>query len=393
MTFSDWSSVLDRLHAGRDPERLALRITRMRASPHAFFRATAALHYAQVAARGDELPVSPLAWCHGDLHLENAGSYRGDNGLTYFDLEDVDEGALAPAAWDVLRFATAIRAALRSGAAWSSAEESALVAEALATYAAALREGTVRWVERATARGVVRRHLADVRGRSRRRFVASRTRGRGEARRLRTDDGRALPLAREDAERLAHWFAAFREADASRRGWRLLDAARRVTGLASLGRPRWVLLVDTGKPRLFDLRIAPASLLAEASGRVQPGWRDEAERIVTLARRLPVVPPAGLVATRVEGEGAVLRLLRPGADRLDVAELADAGDRRRVALTVASLAAWAHLRGAARQGADRPDALTWWGRERAAFVQLERLSLTLIDAQLAWWSRWREGSA
>src|SRR3569833_595469 len=79
----------------------------MAENPFRFFRGTCHLFYEDLAA-AKPLPLSPLAWICGDLHLENFGSFRGLNGLVYFDLNDFDEGLLAPAAYEVARMVTSI---------------------------------------------------------------------------------------------------------------------------------------------------------------------------------------------------------------------------------------------------------------------------------------------
>ena len=61
-----------------------------------FLRGSAHLFHARLK-RGVFKPA-PVAWCCGDMHLENFGSYHGDNGLAYFDINDFDEAALAPCA-------------------------------------------------------------------------------------------------------------------------------------------------------------------------------------------------------------------------------------------------------------------------------------------------------
>ncbi len=38
---------------------------------------------------------APAVWLNGDMHLENFGTYRGDNRLTYFDIGDFDDAAAA----------------------------------------------------------------------------------------------------------------------------------------------------------------------------------------------------------------------------------------------------------------------------------------------------------
>src|ERR1700738_174488 len=59
-----------------------------------FLRATAHLFFERLTTIA--LPHSPLVFGCGDLHLENFGSYSGDNRLTYFDQNDFDEAALMP---------------------------------------------------------------------------------------------------------------------------------------------------------------------------------------------------------------------------------------------------------------------------------------------------------
>ena len=104
------TSIIERIqsfNADREPERLALKYQRMRANAFAFFRGTCHLFY-EDWVKGGPLDAAPLAWLSGDLHLENFGSYKGDNRLGYFDLNDFDEAFLAPASWDLARFTTSL---------------------------------------------------------------------------------------------------------------------------------------------------------------------------------------------------------------------------------------------------------------------------------------------
>ena len=94
-----------RFNAGRDPERLRLKYKAMHKDPFAFLRGTCHLFYEDWPARSP-LNDAPLAWICGDLHLENFGTFKGDNGLEYFDLNDFDEAILAPCTWDITRLVT-----------------------------------------------------------------------------------------------------------------------------------------------------------------------------------------------------------------------------------------------------------------------------------------------
>ncbi|HQR21831.1 MAG TPA: DUF2252 family protein, partial [Burkholderiaceae bacterium] len=144
-------------NADREPERLALKYARMRQDPFVFFRGSCHLFYQRLESV--ELPGdAPLGWICGDLHLENYGSYKGDNGLVYFDINDFDEAVLAPVTWDLVRLAASLRVAASSlRLAQPSAD--ALAKALVGAYARALEAGKARWVERQTARGLIRELL------------------------------------------------------------------------------------------------------------------------------------------------------------------------------------------------------------------------------------------
>ena len=80
-------------NAGRDPERLRRKLALIAADPFAFMRGTCHLFYAGLSAlpAAPVLRAAPRVWICGDLHLENFGTFKGDNRLVYFDLNDFDE--------------------------------------------------------------------------------------------------------------------------------------------------------------------------------------------------------------------------------------------------------------------------------------------------------------
>lgn len=155
-TTADALDRIERFNAGREPERLALKYREMCKSPFAFFRGTAHLFWEDLAARESALPKGPLVWACGDLHFENFGSFQGDNGLSYFDLNDFDESALAPTTWEVSRFVSSAYVAAPS-LNLTGAEANELVKLFLDAYRTALGDGKARWIERATASGMVRK--------------------------------------------------------------------------------------------------------------------------------------------------------------------------------------------------------------------------------------------
>jgi uncharacterized protein (DUF2252 family) len=82
---------------------LPLRYGRMRPSPFAFLRGSAAV----MAADLTTTPTSGI-WVQscGDCHLANFGSYAAADGAPVFDITDFDETLPAPFEWDLKRLAT-----------------------------------------------------------------------------------------------------------------------------------------------------------------------------------------------------------------------------------------------------------------------------------------------
>ena len=99
---------------GRGPERLAMKFLALRSGPFPFLRGTCHLFYERLASSGFGASAPPV-WRCGDLHRENFGSCKGDNRRVYFDINDFDEAAPAPATWELVRLAANMHAAYDAG--------------------------------------------------------------------------------------------------------------------------------------------------------------------------------------------------------------------------------------------------------------------------------------
>ena len=93
-------------NAALQQDRVQLKYQLLATDPFRFFRGTCHLFYEDLSKV--DLPESPNVWMCGDLHIENFGSFKGDNRLVYFDLNDCDEGILGPASWELVRIITSI---------------------------------------------------------------------------------------------------------------------------------------------------------------------------------------------------------------------------------------------------------------------------------------------
>jgi len=363
---------IEAYNRGRRPELLIRKYRAMSRDPFVFFRGTAHLFWEDWASMGGEaLDEAPLAWCCGDLHLENFGSYRGDNGLAYFDLNDFDEAALAPATRDTVRFLTSTRLAAESlGLTAPTVRE--LEASFLDGYAAALATGKARWIERAIATGWIRELLRSVKDRTQRQLLAERTVVRDGRRRIRIDDKRTFALAVTERRRVAQGIARFAVSQPDPRFYRVLDVVGRIAGTGSLGVPRYAVLIcgdGARDERILDVKSARPSAMAihfdSSLADRQPSKRNHAERVIQIQRRMQAIPPALLSGMPIASNPFVVRELQPMADRLDLA--AWAGRVRRLCGAVAAmgeLTAWAQLRGASQGGADGVDALISFARSK-----------------------------
>lgn len=354
-------AILDH-NAGRDPERLALKFAKMRKNPFAFLRGSTHLFHARLQ-RADVPKSAPMVWCCGDLHLENFGSYQGANGLAYFDINDFDEAALAPATVDPLHLLTSL---------WLGACEIGLgddhilplARAAVDAYAGALADGKPYWLERQTATGPVRLLLDQVGARSQADLLDRRCTGTSKRRRLRVDGRHALPASEAQQVRVRAALADALPAPA----FEVLDVARRVAGTGSLGLDRYVVLArgEGGRhgQQLLDLKPARPSTLARFSPAKQPHWKSDAQREVALQQRMQAVSMEVLVPLRCAGLPYVLRVLQPGEDRLDLGSLShhQGGGLQHSLATMGRLMAWAQLRSSGRDGSASADALIAFGR-------------------------------
>jgi uncharacterized protein (DUF2252 family) len=350
-------------NAGRDSERLAMKYEKMTQSPFIFLRGTCHLFY-------DALPASslfrdaPLAWCCGDLHFENFGSYKADNRLVYFDINDYDEAALAPVTWDMIRLLTSIQCGADALNA-SRSEALAVSQSCLDAYRTALINGKPLWVERETSGGLVNALLTTLHERKRSDFLDKRSTRKGCRRSLILDGLKALAASDAQKKVVTEFMEDFASKQPSPKFYEVLDVGRRIAGTGSLGVERFVVLVEgKGSPDgnyLLDIKEAKPSALAPHLARLgikQPTWPDEASRIVSVQNRMQAVDHAFLQAVKLDGLPCILRGLQPSEDRVAIGEWGKKLDRlKEVVSTMGHILAWDQLRTSGRSGAASADEL------------------------------------
>ena len=356
-------------NAGRDPERLAMKYANLRTNPFVFLRGTCHLFYERLPQDALFAGKAPAGWVCGDAHLENFGSYKGDNRLVYFDLNDFDEAALAPVTWDLVRFLSSILVA-GDGLCATTDDADALCNTALDAYAGALLSGKARWVDRDNAGGLIGQLLDTLKARTRPAFLDKRTDRKGHGRVIRIDGKRALAATDAQRDRVTKLVGAYAATQDKPGFFKVLDVARRVAGTGSLGVERYIVLVEgKGSPDgnyLLDLKEALPSSLVPRLKLAQPAWPSQAHRVVGLQRRMQAVSMAFLQPIAGAGPDAaasyVLRGLQPSEDRVSLDVKRTSPEQiRGVTDEMGQLMAWAQLRSSGRHGSATADALIDFG--------------------------------
>ncbi len=337
---------------GRDPERLCLKYRAMRENPFVFLRGTCHLFYDRLPKDGI-CKSAPLVWCCGDLHLENFGSYKGENRLVYFDINDFDEAALAPATWELARIVSSILVGADS---YGISHKDALYLSQyfIQSYAQTLVTGKAGWIERDTAHGVVKTLLEQCQLRSRAEFLNTRTEKKGKHRRFKCDGKKTLAASEAQKQQVSLWVEQFAATQHNPDFFKVIDIARRIAGTGSLGVERYAILVqgkgDADSNYLLDIKQAMPSSIAKHLPVTQPAWANHAERIVSLQQRMQANSMAFLHAIDINKTSYVLRGLQASEDRVPIGHYHQDMDKLKTLLAnMAQCLAWAQLRSSGRQ--------------------------------------------
>ncbi len=357
-------------NANRIADMVELKCEAMAENLFRFFRGTNHIFYEDLKNAG-KMPPSPVSWICGDLHLENFGSFKSDNRLVYFDLNDFDEAILAPAIWEIVRLTTSIFIAFES---LQIDQKRALNMARLfiKSYAAKLVGGKPDYIEPRTAKGIVRDFLTDVSKRKQKDILAKRTVINKNKLEMLLDDPRHFELdkklKKDLFEHITHWLK--NDGD-SPYNYKVTDAVFRLAGTGSVGVKRYAFLLKSlneegEKYLLIDMKQAVPSSLNQYSDITQPSWNSEAERVVAVQRRMQNRPPALLSTTSFRNESFVIQEMQPAKDSINFKLIKkEYRNMYRVIDDMAMLTASSQLRSSGRQGSAIADDLIVFGSDES----------------------------
>ena len=359
----------NRPFARRNPELLRFKIARMAESPFAFFRGTFHLFaHDVIAGLSSALPLFSGAGAEldlvGDLHSENYGTYKANDGLVHYDVNDFDETTTGRFDFDVCRLATShLLAAQDRGDLLGPAIESALAG--VSAYAAAIRRmlGKGKAVQLDVSEmsrcgcvsidALIAESVKAKRGP----FIDKLTEVKaGKRRFVRTARTYNLPQDNVDqAHRLLGDYRKRQKDLPEREGYfNAEDVCGRVSGIGSMGRLRYLVLLagkgsDQGRNVVLEFK--------ESLPSAYDVWRDRekdagararrAERVVAMQTESQAASNR-FVGRALDGEQSFqVRQLGPSDNRVEAKALPPGG-LASLARVQAEILARVHARSAAR---------------------------------------------
>ncbi|MFD5893045.1 DUF2252 domain-containing protein [Streptomyces sp. NPDC060366] len=325
-------SVVDAQSQTRVPELVPIRYGRMTESPFRFYRGAAAIMAGDLAGTPDSGLTAQLC---GDAHLMNFRLLGSPERRLVFDINDFDETLPGPWEWDVKRLAASLVIAGRENG-FSTKDRAMIVGTAVRSYRERMRlfagMGNLDvWYTRAdmadlqpladrqlAARGRKRLSATMAKARTRDSLQAFEklTRVRDGERRFTADPPLVVPVddllrgVRRDSfvselhelvERYGRSLSTERRH--LLRQYRVVDIARKVVGVGSVGTRCWILLLlgkDDTDPLILQAKEADRSVLAAHAGRSE--YRNQGQRVVAGQRLMQAVGDVFLGWDRVRGQ-------------------------------------------------------------------------------------------
>ena len=300
----------------RVPDLVPLRHERMLVSPFTFYRGAAVIMAADLAATPNTgLRVQAC----GDAHLSNFGGFASPDRTLVFDINDFDETNPGPFEWDVKRLCASFEIAARARE-FSAKEARALALRAAATYRETMADFAGKtnlevWYARFDVQRVFDEFRSQATPTEVKRFekVTAKAQTKDNMKafekltelvdgeyRITADPPVVVPLrdlltegefdeTRASLEDRIRVYRRTLQPDRRRliESYRLVDFARKVVGVGSVGTRCWIALLlgrDAKDPLFLQVKEAEASVLEPHAGR--SGFANHGQRVVEGQRLL-----------------------------------------------------------------------------------------------------------
>jgi uncharacterized protein (DUF2252 family) len=352
---------------GRLPHMLAHKYEAMAENAFSFYRGTCHLFYDDLQ-NDSTLPASPLTWVCGDLHLENFGSYRGQDKMIYFDLNDFDEALLAPAIFELARMVASIFIGFDSLK--IEPEKAMKMAQLFVrSYGCALAKGKAFSIEPRTAKGIVCQFLKSAEKSKAKDLLEKRTVKKRKKLALSMKDERHFKIDKKLKQELnAHVTSWIENSSDGPYNYKVKGSVFRLAGTGSIGVKRYLFLLKStnthNKYLLIDMKQSFPSSVAPYAKAQQPKWSSESERIINIQQRMQYIAPSLISTTAFRGDTYVIQELQPVKDSINFKLIRDQyRNIYQVIDDMGMLTASAQLRSGGMQGSAVIDELSAFGND------------------------------
>lgn len=327
-----------------DPHGFRTKFRKMAADPFAFYRGSACLFDADVADVDDRWADDRTSrvWIHGDLHVENFGTYMNDEGFLVFDVNDFDEAYLGHFSWDLRRFCAGLALLC-----WQKALPEGDVRALAAVYLRSYLEQVRRYCETDDDLGDFSLRLDNTEGPVHAVLLAARTQTRiamlesmtvvTDHERRFVDDAKARHLSASERSMVLAAFARYIETiPASKRFsqpvfYDVKDVvASTGFGIGSAGLPAYNVLIEGFNQALEnDIVLSmkqgnrPALSRVVADDRLESFFEHDGHRTVVSQRALQAHADRLLGWTTIDGTGFVVAELSPYELDLDWSDVTE----------------------------------------------------------------------
>jgi uncharacterized protein (DUF2252 family) len=330
----------NRVFAQRSTELMRFKIQRMAENAFAFFRGSYHL-FARDVLQHDLIPLPILASdgaemeLVGDIHCENYGTDKAEDGLIHYDINDFDETTHGRFDADVCRFAVNILLAAQQRGSDTLNEQIAAVLSGLTSYLDATHAGLKKGkhdfdiYEKNPGPSAALAQLIQQKSQVKRsKFIADLTEDKAGKRQIKRSFLKYFNLTdaeKSQAERLLNDFRSrWKQAPDKKGFFDIHDTCGRISGIGSMGRYRYVVLIggkdhDEKRNILLEFKEArPSAYDLFRNRETSPeAFLKRAENVIT-CERLSQAASSPYLGFAIDGAMSFqVREISPHAERVD----------------------------------------------------------------------------
>ncbi|KUP20781.1 DUF2252 family protein [Paenibacillus sp. DMB5] len=338
---------------------------KMAQSAFSFYRGSAYLFYFDTTRQYFPYHSAPErpTWIQGDLHFENFGAFRSEDGAIVYDVNDFDEGYVGSYLYDLLRMAVSIALVGRQ-LGYGGKEQQSFISDYAKAYARQIRrfcqgkdDPADYVVDEDNAKGPVKKLLRKLEKRRQSHFLEKVTAHMQSSRVFLENAELLIPGADEQAQLEQAW-SFYKQTVVARKlqdeHFQIKDiAVKRGSGTASIGLDRYYILIEGGMElegaddpvlEVKEVRAPVPAYFMPYSESFWQAFAHQGKRVTATQQAMHHKADPYLGFLTMDGREFYVRERSPYKKRLKLEDITDAGELTKVLELMGSLTAKMHAR-------------------------------------------------